>query len=79
MEDKHAEKATRLFKALGLLHYLKTPRVKDINSHEYVFSFPLEEDSFPASFSNSFHESSILNDLSFPEKVILPIPKEKSG
>ena len=79
MEDKNSEKATRLFKALGLLHYLKKPRVKDINSHDHVFSFPSEEDSFPASFSRSFHESSILNDLSFPEKVTLPIPKEKSG
>ena len=78
MKDKHAEKATRLFKALGLLHYLKTPRVKDIKSYHHVFPFPLELEGFPISFLDSFNESSSLNDLSFPERVTLPIAEKST-
>ena len=54
MKDKHAEKAKRLFRALGLLHYLKTPRVKDIALYEHLFLFPIMTRIFQNFFLMTF-------------------------
>ena len=78
MKDKNSEKATRLFKALGLLHYLKTPKVKDINSYKHSFFFPCGANGFPANFQDVFEAANSLNDFSFPEKITLPLPQENA-